>query len=148
MKEMKLKEALNNLNSKKFNINYNFNEQYWELVIFADDYEIKAVYKSEFLKTVLENHFNERIDFQASKEAYYQNGYRNLYLNYDNTDYSDNFITICLNDKYEEEHHRTKVLNNINDLEKCLMTLNNMFIDYELDLTQIFKEAREYCLYR
>lgn len=144
MKEMKLKEALNNLNSKKFNINYNFNEQYWELVIFADDYEIKAVYKSEFLKTVLENHFNERIDFQASKEAYYQNGYRNLYLNYDNTDYSDNFITICLNDKYEEEHHRTFVIKNINDLVEKLENLDSLFTDYEIQLTERFKEARYY----
>lgn len=145
---MKLKEALNKLNSEKFNINYNFNSQYWELVIFTDDYEIEKTYQGNFLKTILENHFNERIDFQASLEAYYQDGYRNLYLNYDNTDYSDNFITICLNDKYEEEHHRTKVLNNIDDLVDKLENLNNLFTDYELDLTQIFKEAREYGLYR
>nr|DAK26296.1 MAG TPA: hypothetical protein [Caudoviricetes sp.] len=145
---MKLKEALKRLEQEKFNINYNFNSQYWELVIFRDDYEIEKTYTSEFLKTVLENHFNQKIDFDSYKEAYYQNGYRNLYLNYDNTDYSDNFITICLNDKYEEEHHRTKVLNNINDLEKYLMTLNDMFTDYEINLTKIFEEAREYGLYR
>lgn len=145
---MNLKEALHKLDQELFNINFNYNEQYWELVIFTDDYEIEKTYTSEFLKTVLENHFNTKIDFKSSLEAYYQNGYRNLYLNYDNTDYSDNFITICLNDKYEEEHLRTKVLNNINDLEKCLMTLNDMFIDYELDLTQLFKEAKEYGLYR
>lgn len=145
---MKLKEALHKLDQELFNINYNFNEQYWELVIFADDYEIKKTYTSEFLKTVLENHFNQKVDFDSYKEAYYQNGYRNLYLNYDNTDYSDNFITICLNDKYEQEHHRTKVLNNINDLEKCLMTLNDMFTDYEINLTKIFEEAKGYRLYR
>lgn len=145
---MKLKEALKRLEQEKFNINYNFNSQYWELVIFRDDYEIEKTYTSEFLKTVLENHFNQKIDFDSYKEAYYQNGYRNLYLNYDNTDYSDNFITICLNDKYEEEHHRTKVLNSINDLEKCLMTLNDMFTDYEINLTKIFEEAKEYRLYR
>ena len=145
---MKLKEALHKLEQELFNINYNFNEQYWELVIFADDYEIKKTYTSEFLKTVLENHFNQKVDFDNYKEAYYQNGYRNLYLNYDNTDYSDNFITICLNDKYEQEHHRTKVLNNINDLEKYLMTLNDMFTDYEINLTEIFEEAKEYRLYR
>lgn len=145
---MKLREALNKLNSEKFNINFNYNEQYWELVIFRDEYEIEKTYTSEFLKTVLENHFNQKIDFDSYKEAYYQNGYRNLYLNYDNTDYSDNFITICLNDKYEQEHHRTKVLNNINDLEKCLITLNDMFTDYEINLTKIFEEAREYRLYR
>ena len=141
---MKLKEALNKLNNSLFNLNFNYNEQYWELVIFTDDYEIEKTYTNEFLKNVLENHFNQKIDFDSYKEAYYQNGYRNLYLNYDNTDYSDNFITICLNDRYEQEHHRTKVLNNINDLEKCLMTLNDMFTDYEIDLTQIFKEARYY----
>lgn len=145
---MKLKEALNKLNKELFNLNFNYNEQYWELVIFTDDYEIEKIYTSEFLKTVLENHFNQEIDFDSYKEAYYQNGYRNLYLNYDNTDYSDNFITICLNDKYEQEHHRTKVLNNINDLEKCLMTLNDMFTDYEINLTEIFEEAKKYELYR
>lgn len=139
---MKLKEALNNLNSEKFNINYNFNEQYWELVIFADDYEIKAVYKSEFLKTVLENHFNTRIDFKSSLEAYYQDGYRNLSLNFDNTDFSDNFITLSLNDKYE--YTRTFCLNNIEDLASKLENLNSLFIDYEIDLTERFKEARYY----
>ena len=145
---MKLKKALNKLNKELFNLNFNYNEQYWELVIFTDDYQIEKTYTSEFLKTVLENHFNQKIDFDSYKEAYYQNGYRNLYLNYDNTDYSDNFITICLNDKYEQEHHRTKVLNNINDLEKCLMTLNDMFTDYEINLTEIFEEAKKYELYR
>lgn len=145
---MKLKEALNKLNSEKFNINFNYNEQYWELVIFADDYEIEAVYKSEFLKTILENHFNTKIDLKASLEAYYQNGYRNLYLNYDNTDYSDNFITLSLNDRYEDQHERTLIIKNIEDLASKLENLNNLFTDYELDLTQIFKEAREYGLYR
>lgn len=145
---MKLKEALNNLNSEKFKINYNFNEQYWELVIFADDYEIKAVYKSEFLKTVLENHFNTKIDLKVSLEAYYQDGYRNLSLNYDNTDYSDNFLTLSLNDRYEDQHERTLKLKNIEDLTDKLENLNSLFTDYELDLTQIFKEAREYGLYR
>lgn len=145
---MKLKEALSKLDKELFNINFNYNEQYWELVIFTNNYEIEKTYTSEFLKNVLENYFNQKIDFDSYKEAYYQNGYRNLYLNYDNTDYSDNFITICLNDKYEEEHHRTKVLNNINDLEKCLMTLNDMFTDYEINLTKIFEEAKEYRLYR
>ena len=145
---MKLKEALSKLDKELFNINFNYNEQYWELVIFTNNYEIEKTYTSEFLKNVLENHFNQKIDFDSYKEAYYQNGYRNLYLNYDNTDYSDNFITICLNDRYEQEHHRTKVLNNINDLKKCLMTLNDMFTDYEINLTKIFEEAREYGLYR
>lgn len=141
---MKLKEALKKLDQELFNINFNFNEQYWELVIFTDDYEIEKTYTSEFLKTVLENHFNQKIDFDSYKEAYYQNGYRNLYLNYDNTDYSDNFITICLNDKYEEEHQRTFVIKNIDDLAFKLENLNSLFTDYELDLTQIFKEARQY----
>ena len=145
---MKLKEALNKLNYKKFNINFNYNEQYWELVIFDREFNILETHTNQYLKTVLENHFNQKIDLKASLEAYYQDGYRNLYLNYDNTDYSDNFITICLNDKYEEEHHRTKVLNNIDDLVDKLENLNNLFTDYELDLTQIFKEAREYGLYR
>jgi hypothetical protein len=141
---MKLKEALKKLDQELFNLNFNYNEQYWELVIFRDDYEIEKTYTSEFLKTVLENHFNQKIDFDSYKEAYYQDGYRNLYLNYDNTDYSDNFITICLNDKYEEEHKRTFVIKNIDDLAFKLENLNSLFTDYELDLTQIFKEARYY----
>lgn len=141
---MKLKEALNKLNSEKFNINYNFNEQYWELVIFSQDYDAKEEYRSNFLKTVLENYFNKNIDFQDSKEAYYQNGYRNLSLNYDNTDYSDNFITLSLNDKYEDKHTRTFILKDINDLVDKLENLNSLFIDYEIQLTQTFKEARQY----
>lgn len=145
---MKLSEALKKLDQELFNLNFNYNEQYWELVIFDKEFNILETHTNQYLKTVLENHFNEKIDFKTSNEAYYQDGYRNLYLNYDNTDYSDNFITICLNDKYEQEHHRTKVLNNINDLEKCLMTLNDMFTDYEINLTEIFEEAKKYELYR
>lgn len=145
---MKLSEAFERLDNEAFNINYNFNSQYWELVIFRDDYEIKKTYTSGFLKTVLENHFNQKIDFDSYKEAYYQNGYRNLYLNYDNTDYSDNFITLSLNDRYENEHQRTFVIKNIEDLAEKLENLNNLFTDYEINLTEIFKEAREYGLYR
>ena len=141
---MKLKEALKRLEQEKFNINYNFNSQYWELVIFRDDYEIEKTYTSEFLKTVLENHFNQKIHFDSYKEAYYQNGYRNLSLNYDNTDYSDNFITLSLNDRYEDQHERTLIIKNIEDLASKLENLNSLFEDYELDLTQIFKEARYY----
>ena len=141
---MELKEALNKLNFSEFNINYNFNSQYWELVIFTDDYEIEKTYQGNFLKTILENHFNERINFQASKEAYYQDGYRNLSLNYDNTDYSDNFITLSLNDRYEDQHEITFILKDIEDLAEKLENLNNLFTDYEINLTEIFEEARHY----
>lgn len=141
---MKLKEALNKLNYKKFNINFNYNEQYWELVIFDREFNILETHTNQYLKTVLENHFNEKIDFDSSKEAYYQNGYRNLYLNYDNTDYSDNFINLSLNDKYEDEHQRTLIIKDIEALASKLENLNNLFTDYELDLTQIFEEARYY----
>ena len=141
---MNLLEALERLEQEKFNINYNYNEQYWELVIFDKGFNILETHTNQFLKTVLENHFNERIDFQASKEAYYQDGYRNLSLNYDNTDYSDNFITLSLNDRYEDEHQRTLIIKDIEDLTSKLENLNSLFTDYELDLTQIFKEARYY----
>jgi hypothetical protein len=145
---MKLSEAFKRLEQEKFNINYNFNSQYWELVIFTGDYEIEKTYTSEFLKTVLENHFNQEIDFDSYKEAYYQDGYRNLSLNYDNTDYSDNFITLSLNDRYEDQHERTLIIKNIDDLVDKLGNLNSLFTDYEINLTERFKEAREYGLYR
>lgn len=141
---MELKEVLEKLEQKKFNLNFNYNEQYWELVIFTQDYDIKAEYKGKFLADVLKEHFKEKIDFKSSLEAYYQDGYRNLSLNYDNTDYSDNFITLSLNDRYEDEHQRTFVIKNIEDLAEKLENLNNLFTDYELDLTQIFEEARYY----
>ena len=145
---MKILQALQKLNTEKFNINYNFNSQYWELVIFDNEFNILETHTNQYLKTVLENHFNEKIDFDSSKEAYYQNGYRNLYLNYDNTDYSDNFINLSLNDKYEDEHQRTLIIKDIEALASKLENLNNLFTDYELDLTQIFEEAKEYGLYR
>ena len=145
---MELKEALNKLNSEKFNINYNYNEQYWELVIFDNKFNILETYTNQFLKNVLENHFNERIDFDSSKEAYYQNDYRGLSLNYDNTDYSNNFITLSLNDRYEDEYQRTFVIKNIEDLASKLENLNNLFTDYEINLTERFKEVRYYGLYR
>lgn len=141
---MKLKEALERLEQEKFNINYNFNEQYWELVIFTQDYDIKAEYKGKFLADVLKEHFKGKIDFKSSLEAYYQDGYRNLSLNFDNTDYSDNFITLSLNDRYEDEHQRTFVIKNIEDLASKLENLDSLFTDYEIQLTQIFKEVRYY----
>ena len=141
---MKILQALQKLNTEKFNINYNFNSQYWELVIFDKEFNILETHTNQYLKTVLENHFNEKIYFDSSKEAYYQNDYRNLSLNYDNTDFSDNFITLSLNDRYEDQHQRTFVIKNIEDLTSKLENLNSLFIDYELDLTQIFKEARYY----
>lgn len=145
---MKLKEALKKLDTKKFNINYNFNSQYWELVIFDNEFNILETHTNQYLKTVLKNHFNQKIDLKASLEAYYQDGYRNLSLNYDNTDYSDNFITLSLNDRYEDQHERTFILKDINDLAEKLENLNNLFTDYEINLTERFKEAREYGLYR
>lgn len=141
---MKLKEALKRLEQEKFNINYNFNSQYWELAIFTQSYDIKAEYKGKFLADVLKEHFKEKIDFDNCKEAYYQDGYRNLSLNYDNTDYSDNFITLSLNDRYKDQHERTFILKDINDLVEKLENLNSLFTDYEIQLTQIFKEARYY----
>lgn len=145
---MKLKEALERLEQEKFNINYNYNEQYWELVIFDNEFNILETHTNQYLKTVLENHFNQKIDLKASLEAYYQDGYRNLSLNYDNTDYSDNFITLSLNDRYEDEHQRTLLIKNIDDLVDKLENLDSLFTDYEINLTEIFKEAREYGLYR
>lgn len=145
---MKLKEALERLDQKLFNLNYNFNSQYWELVIFDKEFNILETHTNQFLKNVLENHFNERINFQASLEAYYQDGYRNLSLNYDNTDYSDNFITLSLNDRYEDQHQRILRLKDIEDLAEKLENLNNLFTDYEINLTERFKEARQYGLYR
>jgi|GEM_PF-1032302 hypothetical protein len=145
---MKLKKILERLDQKLFNLNYNFNSQYWELVIFDNKFNILETHTNQFLKTVLENHFNERINFDSSKEAYYQNDYRSLSLNYDNTDFSDNFITLSLNDRYEDQHERTFILKDINDLAEKLENLNNLFTDYEINLTEIFKEAREYGLYR
>ena len=141
---MNLKEAFERLDNEAFNINYNFNSQYWELVIFTQNYDIKAEYKGKFLTNVLENHFKEKIDFKSSLEAYYQDGYRNLSLNYDNTDYSDNFITLSLDDRYEDQHERTLIIKNIEDLTSKLENLDSLFIDYEIQLTQTFKEARQY----
>ena len=145
---MKLKVALKKLDQELFNINYNFNSQYWELVIFTQNYDIKAEYKGKFLADVLKEHFKEKIDFKSSLEAYYQDSYRNLSLNYDNTDYSDNFITLSLNDRYEDQHEKTFILKNINDLADKLENLDSFFTDYEINLTERFKEAREYGLYR
>ena len=145
---MKLSEAFKKLVREAFNINYNFNSQYWELVIFTQDYDIKAEYKGKFLADVLKEHFKEKIDLKASLEAYYQDRYRNLSLNYDNTDFSDNFITLSLNDRYEDQHERTFILKDINDLVNKLENLNSLFTDYEVELTEIFKEARVYGLYR
>lgn len=141
---MNLKEAFERLDNEAFNINYNFNSQYWELVIFTQNYDIKAEYKGKFLADVLKEHFKEKIDFKSSLEAYYQDGYRNLSLNYDNTDYSDNFLTLSLNDRYEDQHERTLIIKNIEDLTSKLENLDSLFIDYEIQLTQTFKEARQY----
>ena len=57
---MKLLEAFKKLENQKFNLNYNINKQYWELVIFTDEMDIAEEYENNYLKYLLQDYLKER----------------------------------------------------------------------------------------
>ena len=86
---MKLLEAFERLDNEAFNINYNINKQYWELVIFNQDFDILEEYESKYLKDLLESYLKETVEFNRSNEPYLlEDRVRKIKINFDGGDLS------------------------------------------------------------
>ena len=94
---MNLSEAFKKLDQEAFNINYNFNSQYWELVIFNQDFDILEEYESKYLKDLLESYLKETVEFNNSNEPYVvEDRVRKIKINFGNTEDEENIFEIIL----------------------------------------------------
>lgn len=134
---MKLLEAFKKLENQKFNLNYNINKQYWELVIFNQDFDILEEYESKYLKDLLESYLKEKVEFNSNNEPYYFEDYRNIYINYGNTEDEENIFELELEPYFTNSNTKLK---DLRDLANRLENLNNEFINLEIRATETLKE--------
>ena len=134
---MKLIEALNKLNKEKFNLNYNINKQYWELVIFTDEMDIAEEYENSHLKYLLQDYLKEKVEFNSNNEPYYFEDYRNIYINYGNTEDEENIFELELDPYFTNSNPKLK---DLKDLANRLNNLDDEFIDLEIRATELLKE--------
>lgn len=134
---MKLLEAFKKLKNQKFNLNYNINKQYWELVIFNQDFDILEEYESKYLKDLLESYLKEKVEFNSNNEPYYFEDYRNIYINYGNTEDEENIFELELEPYFTNSNTKLK---DLRDLANRLENLNNEFINLEIRATETLKE--------
>lgn len=134
---MKLLEVFKKLENQKFNLNYNINKQYWELVIFNQDFDILEEYESKYLKDLLESYLKEKVEFNSNNEPYYFEDYRNIYINYGNTEDEENIFELELEPYFTNSNTKLK---DLRDLANRLENLNNEFINLEIRATETLKE--------
>ena len=134
---MKLLEVFKKLENQKFNLNYNINKQYWELVIFNQDFDILEENESKYLKDLLESYLKEKVEFNSNNEPYYFEDYRNIYINYGNTEDEENIFELELEPYFTNSNTKLK---DLRDLANRLENLNNEFINLEIRATETLKE--------
>ncbi|PGH20597.1 hypothetical protein RN96_10495 [Fusobacterium polymorphum] len=135
--KMKLLEAFNKLENQKFNLNYNINKQYWELVIFTNEMDIAEEYENNHLKYLLQDYLKEKVEFDSNNEPYYFEDYRNIYINYGNTEDEENIFELELDPYFTNSNTKLK---DLRDLANRLENLNNEFINLEIRATETLKE--------
>ena len=134
---MKLLEAFKKLESQKFNLNYNINKQYWELVIFTNEMDIAEEYENNHLKYLLQDYLKEKVEFNSNNEPYYFEDYRKIYINYGNTEDEENIFELELDPYFTNSNTKLK---DLRDLANRLENLNNEFINLEIRATETLKE--------
>ena len=134
---MKLIEALNKLNKEKFNLNYNINKQYWELVIFTNEMDIAEEYENSHLKYLLQDYLKEKVEFNSNNEPYSFEDYRNIYINYGNTENEENIFELELDPYFTNSNIKIKDLKN---LANRLENLDDEFRELEIRATELLKE--------
>lgn len=134
---MKLLEAFKKLENQKFNLNYNINKQYWELVIFTNEMDIAEEYENNHLKYLLQDYLKEKVEFNSNNEPYYFEDYRNIYINYGNTEDEENIFELELEPYFTNSNTKLK---DLRDLANRLENLNNEFINLEIRATETLKE--------
>lgn len=139
---MNLSEALKKLDQEAFNINYNFNSQYWELVIFNQDFDILEEYESKYLKDLLESYLKETVEFNRSNEPYLlEDRVRKIKINFGNTEDEENIFEIILDPCFSNLNTELK---DLKDLVKRLENINQWFIDLEIATAEKIYPRRAY----
>lgn len=139
---MNLSEAFKKLDQEAFNINYNFNSQYWELVIFNQDFDILEEYESKYLKDLLESYLKETVEFNNSNEPYVvEDRVRKIKINFGNTEDEENIFEIILDPCFSNLNTELK---DLKDLVKRLENTNQGFSDLEMSASERLYPARAY----
>lgn len=139
---MKLSEAFKKLDQEAFNINYNINKQYWELVIFNQDFDILEEYESKYLKDLLESYLKEKVEFNHSNEPYVvEDRARKIKINFGNTEDEENIFEIILDPCFSNLNTELK---DLKDLVKRLENINQEFRDLEMSASERLYPARAY----
>ena len=138
---MKLSEAFKKIDREAFNINYNINKSYWELVIFNQDFDILEEYESKYLKDLLESYLKEIVEFNRSNEPYIiEDRNRKVEINFGNTEDEENTFQIIF-DVFGNEDTEIK---DLKDLVKRLENINQEFRDLEMAASERLYPARAY----
>ena len=138
---MKLSEALKKLDHEAFNINYNINKSYWELVIFNQDFDILGEYESKYLKDLLESYLKETVEFNRSNEPYIiEDRNKKVEINFGNTEDEENTFQIIF---YVFGNEDTEI-KDLKDLVKRLENINQGFSDLEMSASERLYPARAY----
>lgn len=139
---MKLVKAFERLDKEAFNINYNFNSQYWELVIFNQDFDILEEYESKYLKDLLESYLKETVEFNHSNEPYVvEDRARKIKINFGNTEDEENIFEIILDPCFSNLNTELK---DLKDLIKRLENIKQGFSDLEMSVSERSYPARAY----
>ena len=139
---MKLVKAFERLDKEVFNINYNFNKEQWELVIFNQDFDILEEYESKYLKDLLESYLKETVEFNNSNEPYVvEDRVRKIKINFGNTEDEENIFEIILDPCFSNLNTELK---DLKDLVKRLENINQGFSDLEMSASERLYPARAY----
>lgn len=139
---MKLVKAFERLDKEVFNINYNFNKEQWELVIFNQDFDILEEYESKYLKDLLESYLKETVEFNHSNEPYViEDRVRKIKINFGNTEDEENIFEIILDPCFSNLNTELK---DLKDLVKRLENINQGFCDLEMSASERLYPARAY----
>jgi hypothetical protein len=138
---MKLSEVFKKLDHEAFNINYNINKSYWELVIFNQDFDILEEYESKYLKDLLESYLKETVEFNRSNELYMiEDRNRKVKINFWNTEDEENTFQII----FDVFGNVDTEIKDLKDLVKRLENINQEFRDLEMSASERLYPARAY----
>ena len=138
---MKLVKAFERLDKEVFNINYNFNKEQWELVIFNQDFDILEEYESKYLKDLLESYLKETVEFNNSNEPYViEDRARKIKINFGNTEDEENTFQII----FDVFGNVDTEIKDLKDLVKRLENINQEFRELEMAASERLYPARAY----
>lgn len=99
--------------------------------------DIAEEYENNHLKYLLQDYLKEKVEFNSNNEPYYFEDYRNIYINYGNTEDEENIFELELESYFTNSNTKLK---DLRDLANRLENLNNEFINLEIRATETLKE--------